>query len=254
MQENILLIMPYVEVEFSLNELFSRDAKRFKSLYVKMLFECTNIIRTSYSSDCFEKMQYTGQTLELMSKWCDDIDEKYRGIELLNDVNGKKYNISEQIRKAKRLINLKPEYCVLFNGDLNLHNVLCANSGIKYIDFEYWGYYDLDYVVAKIIGSLYKHCKCLKVTKYCVDQNEFCIRYYVDEIVKQLFSIDLYMEAFVGVKVNYERVKAYILAKLYFRFMAAYDNWQIKNGNNQSIERAIEELAIVLGVLDLFNN
>lgn len=66
--------------------------------------------------------------------------------------------------------------------------------------------------------------------------------------------MDLYFEVFAGIKVNYERIKSYILAKLYFRFKNAYENLQMKNKNNQNVINAVEDLTIILGVLDLFDN
>lgn len=254
MQDNILLIMSYVEGETPLNELFAINPKLFKILYTKMLYECSDVIKRSCYSMYLDKMQYTGQTLELMNKWCDEISEKYQGIELINYISGKRYNISEQLQKAKKYINSKPNCCVLFNGDLNLHNVLCVRNDIKYIDFEYWGYYDLDYVIAKIIGSLYKHCKCFNVINYYSTKKEIGIRYELDEVISPLFSMDLYFEVLAGIKVNYERIKSYILAKLYFRFKNAYENLQMKNKNNQNVINAVEDLTIILGVLDLFDN
>lgn len=280
LEEKVLLVMPYIEGARSCDELSIKDKDRFYYIYLQMLSDCADVLRINASESFVPKVQYTGQTPNLLCQWCEEIGEKYRSIKLVSGVSGKKYNISEQMRRAKELISKVPACCALFSGDINLHNVLCIGSNVKYLDFEYWGYYDVDYIVAKIIGSLYKHCDCLEAINYYISENEIVIRYRIEDGLKHLFTMELYKEILTDIKVNFERIKAYILSKLFFRFKVAYDNLQMNTAESNTgwlinetigdrghkhlidsalgyiddgkIRGAISELTRVIGVLDLF--
>ena len=182
--------------------------------------------------------------------------KKYKDIILVSGVSHKSFKIEKEMKNAKRLIKMEPQQCSLFSGDINLHNVLCIGNELEYLDFEYWGYYDVDYIAAKIVGSLFKHCDILKTDSYKFSKNEIYIEYSTDICLQQLVSSGLYREKFIGVSVNFSRIKAFILSKLYFRLIKAFEYLYGEEGDKfireKNNKEAIRELTRVIGVLDLF--
>lgn len=256
LEDKVLLIMPYINNSCSCNELFVKEREKFASLYVKMLTESFNVIRINANDCCVRTVNYTGQTPDILLAWCDLIEKKYKDIVLVSGISNKSFKIEKEMKKAKKLITMKPQQCSLFSGDFNLHNVLCVGNELKYLDFEYWGYFDVDYIVAKIIGSLFKHCDILSTDSYKIRGNEIYIEYNTDTYLQPLVSSGLYKEKLKGISVNFDRIKAYILSKLYFRFMKAFDYLYREEINEltreKNMKEAIRELTRVIGVLDLF--
>ena len=228
-----------------LRKLLQKDSMAFCRVYKKVIFECVSIIKNNIDVRYLNLVQYTRQTPALFEGWCNEICGLYDKIVLISQVSGRKYIISDQMKCAASWVNKKVQQCSLFSGDLNLHNIIFADGVHYYLDFEYWGFFDVDYILAKLIGSLFHHCTLFENQNYKVRDNEIYINYSTENNVKELVSLEFYKEELKGILVDFNKIKSFILAKLYFRLLRSLEDLDGKF--------ASEQLTNVIGVLDMFN-
>ena len=245
--ETTVLLMPYLENAITLNVLAQTDIKRFSGIYRRVLYDCKCVFEENIVDRINEQIIYTGQTPELLKRWSENILCKFDKLKMPHLVSlhtGKEYNLASEIEKAQNAIMSNQSKLVFFSGDSNLHNILVTPDDIHhYIDMEYLGYFDIDYVVAKIIGSFFKHCAPMYVTRF-EESNVISIDYMEkDTSLQGMLNSKYYADVFSNAYIDYWRVRAYILIKLHFRIATL----------TQDMHKHIELLAILLVVLDFFN-
>lgn len=219
--DKIIILMPYVENAISLSEVSRLKSAIFPQMCLLFFEECIEVIKensTNYSETIIE---YTGQTLEVLKNWGMELKEFCKKILITSRANEKRYNLQEEYNDAIKFISLKPQKCSYFSGDVNFRNVLYKEDKLYYIDFEYLGYFDVDYLMAKQIGSLFKHCKifdyteCFGVEKGKIIGYEFTKEMKV--VIEGLKYILTEEDAF-----DCRRIRAYIMVKFYFRLRESF--------------------------------
>ena len=219
-QDNVLILMPYIENSIGLNELssfkpaiFSKVTQVFLADYLKIIKQnCTN-----YSNSIADQ---TEQTLNLLINWCKEL-EKLCVLSIFSLVNEKKYDLQKEYINTIKFISLPPSKCSYFNGDTNFRNVLFKDMKLYYIDFEFLGYFDVDYLMAKLIGSLFKHCEIFDFEECYKERGIVYIDYHFFEDVREV--IDTLKDALLKDDIfNCKRIRAFIMAKFYFRLKKSF--------------------------------
>ena len=124
-----------------------------------------------------------------------------------------------------------------------MNNILVdPDNAHHYIDMEYLGFFDLDYVVAKLVGSFIKHCVSMSITEYYENGKLYIGYEEKSPLLKGMLNYKFYADIFSCVAVNYKRVVAFILIKLHFRIMELTNDFNEKNVRKQ--------LMILLAALD----
>lgn len=246
--EKTVLLMPYIKNSISLKELAQKDINRFAAIYKATLEDCRRIFNENVVDYSKALISFTGQTPSLLRQWCHNIIQKLgtlKSTQLVSLRTQREYDLVREFEKAKHAIETTSEKLVYFTGDPNMNNILVTPDNKHfYIDMEYLGFFDLDYVIAKFVGSFIKHCVPMSITKY-FENGKIYINYEEKSpLLKGLLNYKYYADVFSSTTANYERVSAFILTKLHFRIMELTNDFNKKN--------VLEQLLILLVALDFF--
>lgn len=236
---NIYLeIMPYIYDSIMLSELSKIDISEFIHIYNKtssIIFQY--IMRNKKTASKNEKVIYAGRSLECMQQWTTQMINLLDGYRLFSHTTGSDYSLSEVMKNALCEITNSTQHTCFFSGDINCHNILLAKKEVILIDFEYWGKFDVDYLISIMVGSLFSHCDLIE--NYQIKESDKCIE------VKYGLKIDLSdigaLKILQDICVNSKRIKSFILARMYYKFIEI-----IKNPKN------CKHIIVVCALLDFF--
>lgn len=233
-QDNILILMPYIENSIGLNELSRLNPITFSKMSLVFFGDYLKIVKQNSINFSDSIIEYTGQTLNLLINWCKDL-EKLCNLSIISYISEKKYDLQKEYKNAIKYIKLPPSKCSYFNGDANFRNVLFKDMELYYIDFEFLGYFDIDYLMAKLIGSLFKHCDILNVKKCFIEGETMNIEYQFLKEVREV--IDVFKNALLKDDIfNCKRIRAYIMAKFYFRLKVSFGDINAISAKKQLIK------------------
>lgn len=244
--ENTVLLMPYIKNAMSLKELAQKDMCRFVVVYKVVLEDCRRIFIENLVDDSTAQISFTGQTPALLRQWCQNIIHRLESLQLTQLVSlrtHREYDLLNEFKKAQDAVEASSKKLVYFTGDPNMNNILVdPDNAHHYIDMEYLGFFDLDYVVAKLVGSFIKHCVPMSITEYYENGKLYIGYEEKSPLLKGMLNYKFYADIFSCVAVNYKRVVAFILIKLHFRIMELTNDFNEKNVRKQ--------LMILLAALD----
>lgn len=237
--DGFLEIMPYLEDSLMLSEVSRYSLSDFVRIYDEVstkVFRYILLNKKSFMKD--EKVIFAGRTLDCMNQWTNELIDLMEGCRLFSYTTGIEYNLSGVLKKVLDGLNSNTQNTCVFSGDINCHNILYTKKDVFLIDFEYWGNFDVEYLVSVLLGSLFSHC----------DLYENC--YIEDEktVIKIKYSLKVDLSKIKALKViqdmsvDNERIKAYILARMYYKFL------EIKERAKDS-----KNVIVVCAILDYFS-
>lgn len=234
-----LQIMPYLESSLMLSEISRHSLSDFVQIYDEISTKIYRyILHNKRSFTKNEKVIFAGRSLECMNQWTNELIDIMEGWQLFSYNTGIEYNLSSVLKKVLDELNSNTRSTCVFSGDINCHNILYTKKDVFLIDFEYWGNFDVEYLVSVLLGSLFSHCdlyeNCYIETKKTVIKIEYGLKVDLSEI-KSLRVIQ-------EMCVNNERIKAFILARMYYKFL------EIKEKTRNS-----KNVIVVCAILDYFS-
>lgn len=235
-----LEIMPYIDESVMLSEVSKTDLSEFTRIYDKMSARIYHyIICNRKPALKNQNVIYAGRSLECMQQWTSEMIGLLEGYNLFSYTTGLDYNLSGVMKAVlDELKNITKNTCV-FSGDMNCHNILSAKTDVFLIDFEYWGNFDVEYLISVLLGSLFSHCDLFE--KYHIEREEKIIKakYSLRIDLSEIESLRILQKAWV----NCDRIKTFILARMYYKFIDI-----IKNPKES------KHTVVVCALLDFFSN
>ncbi|MBJ6360563.1 hypothetical protein ACFOQM_04460 [Paenibacillus sp. GCM10012307] len=246
-----IMIMPYVENAVELAKYATIHPERFMNILEDLLDRFVTITRQTMIPYDIELINFTGQTPQLMIQWLRKLLIQGLNPLFLNPiiVNGKRLGCSiyEELSRCDKVIETTPEWISMFTGDNHFRNFLVTEAEDYYaLDFEFSGYIDLDYTVAKFIGSAIKHLNVTQNESIAVNQNGTFVDYeFMDDVHRSMLSTSWFFDKLQSLPINYSRVYALLFSKLYFRLDQV---WQ------RSSEERAKNVAMAVVAIQLFRN
>lgn len=247
-----VLVMPYLDQTMELASLAGSRPTQFMNILTDLL-NCFVALtqKTMIPYDPYS-ITHTGQTPEIMQKWLHELEEQTR--KPLFDkslvVNGHKTENTIRLAVVRSIahIGTDPDWISLYTGDNHFRNFLVdeRDDFLYYaIDFEFSGYIDIDYSVAKFIGSAIKHLNSFQNVKITEEKDMIYVDFeYAHHVFKTLLETDWFFDKFKSLPINYNRVYAMLISKMYFR---------LNNVLEQPKEQALKHLAMVTIATRLFD-
>lgn len=217
-----LLITPYVKNAIMLSELSKHNFDFFLRCYSDVF---NNLVNYIYANKKLVKnndiIVYAGRSIECMQKWIHETQRMVDGYTVYSHVTNVFFDLSDEIKKSIVALEKKSKFSCVFSGDINCHNIIHTKKGCAYLDFEYWGNMDVEYLFSVLIGSLFNHCE--------IAENE---NYSYDALVGKVFynnKIDFWkmksISRFLEMELDYERIRGFIIARMYYKFDDLINNW-----------------------------
>lgn len=234
-----LEIMPYLEDSLMLSELSRSSLSDFVQIYDETSTKIYQyILHNKRSFMKNEKVIFAGRSIECMNQWTNELVDVMAGVQLLSYNTGIEYNISGVLKKVLDELSNNTRNTCVFSGDINCHNILYNKKDIFLIDFEYWGNFDVEYLVSVLLGSLFLHCDLYEDCYVETEKTVIKIKYGLKANLSEIKSLRVVQELCV----NNERVKAFILARMYYKFL------EIKEKTRNS-----KNVIVVCAILDYFS-
>lgn len=217
-----LLITPYVKNMIMLSELSRKDFGCFLRDYDDVLRNIINYIDINKKEvkDC-NKVMYAGRSIECMKAWAYGMLQLVEKYNIYSYVTGNNYSLFDIINRTVAALEKKPSNLCLFSGDVNCHNIMHTEKGCICLDFEYWGNIDVDYLFSVIIGSIFNHCEIVDNVYVDYDSHVGKVAYSLKKDILKMKSIS----AFRGMELDYERIRGFIISRMYYKFLNLINNW-----------------------------
>lgn len=238
-----LLITPYLDNMIMLSELSKIDFNCFIKDYDNVFCNVIGYISANKRNvKDISKVEYAGRSIECMKTWAYELSQLVDGYIIYSCVTNKKYDLSDVINKTILSLEREPRFSCAFSGDINCHNIMHTDKGCLYFDFEYWGNIEVEYLISVLIGSLFNHCEIVDNSHVEYDDYMGKVIYSLKNGFWEMKSIN----KFIGLEYDYEKVKGFIIAKMYYKFLDLVRNW------NKS--RLIVPLCIMLDYFEIVLN
>ena len=221
-KDKSLIVMPFLSDSLMLSDLskinFKLFSKEFVSLFGTFYSYIVNNIKTDYSS--LKRVRFAGRSLNCLKDWLKELIAFNNDIKLFSVHAKKGYDFEKELKKALEAISISPKECCVFSGDFNLHNTLYSKGTIYLVDFEYWGVFDVDYLFSILLGSLLIHCDLIESETILYSKNSIVmIDYHIKKGFMSIIQGIKQISIFYGYEPNYSRVKAFVLARMYYRLI-----------------------------------
>lgn len=234
-----LEIMPYLEDSLMLSEVSRSSLSDFIQIYDETSIRIYQyILRNKRSFTKNEKIVFAGRSLECMSQWTNELIDVMEGWQLFSYNTGIEYNISSVLKNVLVELNNNTQNTCVFSGDINCHNILYTKREVFLIDFEYWGNFDVEYLISVLLGSLFSHCDLYENCYVETEKKVIKIKYGLKVNLSEIKSFRVIQE----ICVNNERIKAFILARMYYKFL------EIKGKKQNS-----KNVVVMCAILDYFS-
>ncbi|MBX7266244.1 hypothetical protein KIF24_09585 [Micromonospora sp. Llam7] len=130
------------------------------------------------------------------------------------------FTLADLIDLTHRRLAQPPAWVVHASGDPHLNNILVAREGRRWwlLDCEYAGLHDLEYLLAKLVTSCFKHTGLL--TTQATTRRD-CLNLTADvehPVARRLLTTPWLLDRLARLPVDRERLAAHLLPLLYFRF------------------------------------
>lgn len=237
--DGYLILMPYIDGAQMLDEVSKYNLIHFVDIYDEVSKKIYDyIIRNRRPLSKTGRVIYAGRSLECMQRWTAELIDLLGEYRLFSYNTGMEYNLSELMKGVLDKLNENTQSVCLFSGDVNCHNILYAREKVFFIDFEYWGDFDVEYLVSILLGSLFTHCDLYKDCFAEVGESIVKVGYALKIDLSKIESLRILKEMCLDNK----RIKAFIFARMYYKFIGMIEN---------KIE--ITHIIAVCAILDYFS-
>jgi len=216
-----VLVMPWVP-GVPAGRLAVTEPERFVAVVSDYLRRLAALAADTLQHALDDDLDWSLQTPDLLLSWLDSIEtdaNAWADSELVFNDCFLGTKLRTELASARAELRCRPEWSALGTGDNHLNNILVGPGQYNVIDFEFAGRLDLDFTVSKILASCLKHASLLVGAAAEDRDNRLSITAALSgEAARLLLGSDTFARAFDGLPVNWIRVRAYVLAKLRFRF------------------------------------
>ena len=216
-----LEIMPYIYESIMLSELSKIDIYEFIHIYNKTSSKIFQyIMRNKKLAAKNEKVIYAGRSLECMQQWTTQMIDLLDGYRLFSHATGSEYSLSGVMKKALLELKKSTQNTCVFSGDVNCHNILLTKTEVILIDFEYWGKFDIEYLISIMVGSLFSHCDLIENYQIKEENKSIDVKYVLKFDLTEIEALRILQD----ICLNSKRIKAFILARMYYKFVEIIKN------------------------------
>ena len=215
-----VLVMPWVPGALA-SETARLDPCRFVTFLDAMVHDWRAMTLQS-QRPAGDELRWTGQDPALLRTWLEEIaalaaDELDARWEV--DGTPEPSTLRDELRLAHDLLGSSPRWTALSTGDNHLNNFWVTEDGWYCFDAEYTGHFDVDYTVAKLLGSCVKHAGLVVVEEHERIGDQVVVSSRPSSpAARHVLGVRAVTARVHGVHVDWARVSAYVLAKLRFRF------------------------------------
>ena len=217
----IIIIMPDVN-GVMLSEIARTDFPLFYEQYEKVYSLVCEFVfkhRTTEKRK-LNNIIFGGRSLSCLQLWLEQTEKVCGDLFVYSQITKQTYHLKSEMHEAAIELSKPTNECCLFSGDINLHNVLFAKGQVLFSDFEHWGYFDVNYLFSIIIGSIFAHCSILFPKGVVRNASKLSVQYSLREEVEACIRQRGYVfYSSTPPFVNFHRIKAFILARWYYRIM-----------------------------------
>ncbi|QUI23848.1 hypothetical protein HZI73_16785 [Vallitalea pronyensis] len=228
-----LLIMPYIKGS-NLASYASSNSKKFIIILDNILNKFVKLTKKTIIKYSEERISYSLQTPDVLMGWLQEVirhsKDKIFSYRLIDNTTKDLGPMCYEFESARNILSYYPKWVAYFSGDNHFKNFIVTDD-LNYLmlDFEFSGYLDIDYSVAKFIGSAIKHLGAFEniSVKICDERKEIQVNYnFISIELRNLLTTTWLKEHFKDIPVNYERVQAYVMSKLIFRLEPIWKDGQ----------------------------
>jgi len=166
---------------------------------------------------------HTEETPAVLAAWAAELATRLRPwarFRLTLDGEPLDFTLADLIDFTHRRLAQPPAWVVHASGDPHLNNILVAREGQRWwlLDCEYAGLHDLEYLLAKLVTSCFKHTGLL--TAQATTRRD-CLHLTANvghPVARRVLTTPWLLDRFARLPVDRERLAAHLLPLLYFRF------------------------------------
>lgn len=223
MRNLYLLIMSVLSDSVTLGSLSKTNYCLFENTIESIIVSFVDYLKTNIlsSPSCMKKVRYPGRTKHCLINWLYDLKSIIKGMIIVSESTGRIYILDKEFGGMCSRIKKASKSCCLFTGDFNMQNVIFHQNGYYLIDLEYWGYYDTEFLIAKLIGSILFHCDIFKHEQITQEENVYYVNYRLQMMESDSNPLRKLIKTVAKMDVDTQRIKAFIVSRMYYRFKKA---------------------------------